>query len=55
MKRAKLRGLRRNAAIVLGNTGTEDDLGPLATLAEDADPMLKEHGDWASRQIMTRI
>ena len=26
MKRAKLRGLKRNAAIVLGNVGTADDL-----------------------------
>jgi epoxyqueuosine reductase QueG len=25
MKRAKLRGLKRNAAVVLGNTGSDDD------------------------------
>ena len=26
MKRAKLRGLKRNAAVVLGNVGTADEL-----------------------------
>ena len=26
MKRAKLRGLKRNAAVVLGNVGTADDV-----------------------------
>ncbi|HEX2778339.1 MAG TPA: tRNA epoxyqueuosine(34) reductase QueG [Gemmatimonadaceae bacterium] len=32
MKRAKLRGLKRNAAVVLGNVGSEEDLRVLAAL-----------------------
>ena len=34
MKRAKLRGLKRNAAVVLGNIG-------------DAEPLMREHAAWA--------
>jgi epoxyqueuosine reductase len=34
MKRAKLRGLRRNAAVVLGNVGTTDDVRLLERLRE---------------------
>ena len=37
MKRAKLRGLERRAAVVLGNVGT----------ADDAEPLVREHAAWA--------
>ena len=36
MKRAKLRGLRRNAAVVLGNVGTAEDVELLARASFDA-------------------
>lgn len=55
MKRAKLRGLKRNAAVALGNTGTEDDLARLSSSTEDVDPMVREHAAWASRRISARI
>ena len=43
MKRAKLRGLRRNAAVVLGNVGKMDDVPVLeAALAHD-EPLVREH------------
>jgi len=32
MKRAKLQGLKRNAAVVLGNVGTVDDLAVLEVM-----------------------
>jgi epoxyqueuosine reductase len=51
MKRAKLRGLRRNAAVVLGNVGAEGDAELLERAAEDADPMVREHGRWALQRI----
>ncbi len=44
MKRAKLRGLKRNAAVVLGNIGTPADVDTLArALDEETDPMIAAH------------
>ena len=53
MKRAKLRGLKRNAAVVLGNVGTEDDAAALQQ-ALDAEPLVAEHAAWALRRIRER-
>jgi len=50
MKRAKLRGLQRNAAVVLGNVGTSEDVDVL-TRALDAEPLVREHAAWAVRRI----
>lgn len=47
MKRAKLRGLKRNAAVVLGNIGTADDISVLERALEDAEPLVREHAQWA--------
>jgi epoxyqueuosine reductase len=47
MKRAKLRGLKRNAAVVLGNFGNANDFQPLAAAAGDSDPLVREHAEWA--------
>ena len=38
MKRAKLGGLKRNAAVVLGNVGTPDDRAMLKSALEDPEP-----------------
>ena len=47
MKRAKLHGLKRNAAVVLGNVGTAEDVPVLeAALAHDQ-PLVREHAAWA--------
>jgi epoxyqueuosine reductase len=48
MKRAKLWRLKRNAAVVLGNVGTRDDVDVL-TRARDEEPdaVLREHAAWA--------
>jgi epoxyqueuosine reductase len=51
MKRAKLRGLKRNAAVVLGNVGTRADLPVLDAALENADPMIAEHIEWARQRI----
>jgi epoxyqueuosine reductase len=50
MKRAKLRGLKRNAAVVLGNVGTSDDIDVL-TRALDDEPLVSEHAAWARARI----
>jgi epoxyqueuosine reductase len=54
MKRAKRRGLARNAAVVLGNLGNESDLPLLETVCASSEPMLSEHSDWAMRRIVAR-
>jgi epoxyqueuosine reductase QueG len=55
MKRAKLRGLKRNAAVVLGNVGTEDDVGPLGRVRdEEPDEMVREHAAWALWRLERR-
>ena len=50
MKRAKRRGLARNAATVLGNIGTRDD-DVLVHALDDPEPLVAEHATWALEQI----
>jgi epoxyqueuosine reductase len=47
MTRAKLAGLKRNAAVVLGNVGSPEDVPALAAAMEDAEPLVREHAAWA--------
>jgi epoxyqueuosine reductase len=47
MKRAKLRGLKRNAAVVLGNVGTGDDVPSLIAALSDPEPLVRGHARWA--------
>ena len=55
MKRAKLRGLKRNAAVVLGNHGTSADVELLQRVArDDADEMVREHAAWALARVKSR-
>jgi epoxyqueuosine reductase len=51
MKRAKLRGLKRNAAVVLGNVGRPEDLPALDAAVESSEPMVAEHIEWARQRI----
>ena len=47
MKRAKLRGLKRKAAVVLGNVGTADDVDVLTHALDEDEPLVREHAAWA--------
>jgi epoxyqueuosine reductase len=47
MKRAKLRGLKRNAAVVLGNIGHAEDAGVLTRALDDTEVLVREHIEWA--------
>jgi epoxyqueuosine reductase len=47
MKRAKLRGLKRNAAVVLGNVGSDDDAPALVAALSDPEPLVRRHAAWA--------
>jgi epoxyqueuosine reductase len=54
MKRAKRRGLARNAATVLGNVGTHDDVDALRIAADNSEPLVAEHAAWAIERIGVR-
>jgi epoxyqueuosine reductase len=54
MKRAKLRGLKRNAAVVLGNVGTREDADVLTRALGDDEPVVREHAEWALAQLNSR-
>ncbi len=47
MKRAELRGVKRNAAVALGNVGTPDDVDVLMRALDDGEPIVREHAAWA--------
>ncbi len=52
--RTKRRGLLRNVCVALGNTGTPAALPELTRAAQDPEPLIAEHAEWAMRQILTR-
>jgi epoxyqueuosine reductase len=54
MKRAKLRGLQRNAAVVLGNIGSEEERSVLERALEHEEPLVREHAAWALEQLDAR-
>jgi epoxyqueuosine reductase len=47
IRRAKLAGLRRNAAIAMGNSGDKRFMPTLTALCEDPDLVVAEHARWA--------
>lgn len=50
--RTKRRGLLRNAAVVLGNTGNRDAVAVLArTLASEREPLVRAHAAWAMGRL----
>jgi epoxyqueuosine reductase len=51
MKRAKLRGLKRNAAVALGNVGTAEDVPALEAALNDDEPLVREHAAWALERL----
>ncbi len=49
--RPKRRGLLRNVCVALGNSGRREALPALECAARDAEPLIREHAEWAIRQI----
>jgi epoxyqueuosine reductase len=45
--RAKRRGLLRNVAVALGNSGNPDAVPPLVAALDDAEPLIRGHAAWA--------
>lgn len=54
MKRARLRGLKRNAATVLGNVGSAEDMPVLRAALEDSEEIVRDHASWAIDRIIAR-
>ncbi len=54
IKRIKRRGFLRNVCVALGNVGTADDLPALERAAQDPEPLIAEHAQWAIKQIAAR-
>jgi epoxyqueuosine reductase len=54
VKRAKRRGLARNAATALGNVGTVDDIATLVAALDDPESLVSEHAAWAIDRIRSR-
>ena len=54
MKRAKLRGVKRNAAVVIGNVGTAEDSDVLTRALDDPQPLVREHAAWALASLVAR-
>ncbi|HEY0971107.1 MAG TPA: tRNA epoxyqueuosine(34) reductase QueG [Gemmatimonadales bacterium] len=54
VKRTKLRGMKRNAAVVLGNVGTAEDVDVLTRALDDEEPLVREHAAWARAWIEQR-
>jgi len=51
MKRARLEGLRRNAAVALGHRGRREDVAPLGRALVDPESGLRRHAAWALGRI----
>jgi epoxyqueuosine reductase len=51
VKRAKRRGLLRNVAVALGNSRDPAHRSVLSRLAEDEDPIVREHAVWALTRL----
>ena len=54
MKRAKLRGLQRNAAVTLGVVGNADDAPVLRAALDHPEPLVREHAEWALQRLSLR-
>jgi epoxyqueuosine reductase len=51
IRRAKRSGLRRNAAIAMGNSGNRKFLPLLKKLATDEDAIVAESAAWAAKKL----
>jgi epoxyqueuosine reductase len=54
LARTKRRGLLRNAALVLGNTGDERALPALRQALDDPEPLVRDAAAWAIGRIEGR-
>jgi epoxyqueuosine reductase len=55
VKRAKYSGLKRNVAIAMGNSGNSTFIPDLERLAQDPDPIVAEHAQWALQKLSALV
>ena len=55
LNRANRRGLARNAAVVLGNVGTSDDLPLFEAALQHDEVLVREHAAWAIAQVRDHL
>lgn len=51
IKRTRRSGLRRNIAVAMGNSGNQDYVHDLELTAQDEDPLVREHAQWALTRL----
>ena len=51
VKRTKYSGLKRNVAIAMGNSGNQEFVDDLETMAAESDPVVAEHAAWAIKKL----
>jgi len=54
LKRAKRRGVLRNLAVAIGNTGNETDIPLLEQAAKDDEALVREHAEWAMKKVKSK-
>ena len=54
IKRIKRPAFLRNVCVALGNVGTPEDLPALKLAAQDENPLIAEHAQWAVAEIRSR-
>ena len=52
IKRIKRRGLLRNVAVALGNSGSSEAIPPLIEVLRDKEPLIRAHAVWALGQLL---
>jgi epoxyqueuosine reductase len=55
IKRTRRRGFLRNVCVALGNVGDRSDLPALQRAANDPEPLIAEHAQWAIERINSRF
>lgn len=55
MKRARLQGLKRNAAVVLGNVARSEDADVLSAASDGDEPLVREHANRGLTQVAARV
>jgi epoxyqueuosine reductase len=55
IKRTKRRGFLRNVCVALGNVGNSSAIPALTVALNDHEPLIREHADWAIKQIQSRV